>query len=174
MKDIFWINCNMPARLAIVLRPQGDDRLEEELCRLKRGGIETLVSLLEHWEAGSLGLANQGPAAVHVGLNFLSFPFPYTHVPVDEDFFHNFVSGLAERIRCGESVGVHCRGCIGRSAVVTACILIHLGLQTEAALEAVEAARGEPVPDTREQEEWILSYKAEPLAMEEYHSQSLP
>jgi protein-tyrosine phosphatase len=162
MKDIFWIKGNPPAKLAIVLRPQGDDRLEEELLRLKRSGIHTLVSLLEHWEAGSLGLEDEGPAAVHVGLNFLSYPFPYTHVPVDTDFFRGFVSGLAERLRSGESVGVHCRGCVGRSAIVAACTLIHLGWQPEAALEAIEAARGVPVPDTKEQEEWILSYTAEP------------
>jgi hypothetical protein len=40
-----------------------------------------------------------------------------------------------------------------------------LGWQPEAALEAVEAARGEPVPDTKEQEDWILSYTAQPSAL---------
>jgi protein-tyrosine phosphatase len=162
MKNIFWIKGNPPAKLAIVLRPQGDNKLEEELLRLKRSGIHTLVSLLEHWEAGSLGLADEGPAAVHVGLNFLSYPFPYTHVPVDTDFFRSFVAGLADRLRSGESVGVHCRGSVGRSAIVVACTLIHLGWQPEAALKAIEAARGLPVPDTQEQTDWILSYTAEP------------
>ena len=166
MKNIFWIKGNPPAKLAIVLRPQGDNKLEEELLRLKRSGIHTLVSLLEHWEAGSLGLADEGPAAVHVGLNFLSYPFPYTHVPVDTDFFRSFVAGLADRLRSGESVGIHCRGCVGRSAIVVACTLIHLGWQPEAALEAIETARGVPVPDTKEQEEWILSYTAQPSALQ--------
>ena len=165
MKDIFWIKGNPPAKLAIVLHPQGDDRLEEGLLRLKRSGIQTLVSLLEHWEAGSLGLTNEGPAAVHVGLNFLSFSFPHAHVPVDTDSFRYFVTVLAERLRSGESVGVHCWGSVGRSAIVAACALTHLGWQPEAALEAIEAARGEPVPDTKEQEEWILSYTAEPSAL---------
>jgi protein-tyrosine phosphatase len=162
MKDIFWIKGDLLAPLAIVLRPQGDDLLEEELLRLKRSGIQTLVSLLEHWEAGTLGLADEGPAAVHVGLNFLSYPFPYTRVPTNTVSFRKFVAGLAARLRAGESVGIHCRGSIGRSAIVAACMLIHLGWQPEAALHAVEAARGEPVPDTQEQAEWILSYSAQP------------
>jgi protein-tyrosine phosphatase len=162
MKDIFWIKGNPPAKLAIVLRPQGDAGLEEKLLRLKGSGIQTLVSLLEHWEAGSLGLADEGPAAVHVGLNFLSYSFPYTHVPVDEVSFRSFVAGLANRLLAGESVGVHCRGSVGRSAIVAACTLIHLGWKPKAALEAIEVARGERVPDTKEQEEWILSYTAEP------------
>jgi protein-tyrosine phosphatase len=162
MKDIFWIKGNPPIKLAIVLRPQGDDRLEEELLRLKHSGIQTLVSLLEHWEAGTLGLADEGPAAVYVGLNFLSYPFPYTHVPVNADFFRSFVTGLADRLRSGESVGIHCRGSIGRSAIIVACTLIHLGWQPKAALKAVESARGVPVPDTKEQADWILRYTAEP------------
>lgn len=166
MKDIFWIKGNPPVKLAIVLRPQGDDRLEEELLRLKRSGIQTLVSLLERWEAGSLGLTNEGPAAVHVGLSILSYPFPYTHVPLDTDSFRNFVAGLADRLRSGESVGIHCRGSVGRSAIVAACTLIHLGWQPVAALKAIEAARGEPVPDTQEQADWILSYTAEPSALQ--------
>ena len=162
MKDIFWIKGNPPTLLAIVLRPLGDTYLEGELLRLKRSGIQNLVSLLEHWEASSLGLANEGPAAVQIGLNFYSYSFPHTHVPVDTDSFRNFVAGLADRLRAGESVGVHCRGSIGRSALVTACALVHLGWQPEAALEAIEAARGVAVPDTKEQEDWILSYTAQP------------
>jgi protein-tyrosine phosphatase len=167
MKDIFWIKGNPPALLAIVLRPLGDAQLEEELLRLKRSGIQNLVSLLEHWEASTLGLTNEGLAAVQVGLNYYSYPFPYAHVPVDTDSFRRFVSGLADHLRAGESVGVHCRGSIGRSALVSACALIHLGWQPEAALEAIEAARGVPVPDTTEQEDWILSYTAKPRALQE-------
>jgi protein-tyrosine phosphatase len=162
MNGIFWIKGNPPAPLAIVLRPQGDACLDEEMLRLKNSGIQTLVSLLEHWEAGILGLADEGPAAVHIGLNFLSFSFPHAHVPVDMDSFRHFVAGLADRLRAGESVGIHCHGSIGRSAIVAACTLIHLGWQPEAVLKAIGAARGVPVPDTKEQEEWILSYSAQP------------
>jgi protein-tyrosine phosphatase len=162
MKDIFWIKGNPPVPLAIVLRPHGDAGLEDELLRLKDSGIQTLVSLLEHWEAGSLGLANEGPAAVHAGLNFFSYPFPYSRVPMDKASFQHFVTGLVDRLRAGEAVGVHCRGSIGRSAIVVACTLIHLGWQPKAALEAITEARGVPVPDTHEQEDWILSYTVEP------------
>ncbi|HEY1209859.1 MAG TPA: hypothetical protein VGE85_10860 [Terracidiphilus sp.] len=162
MKDIFWIKGDPLASLAIVLRPRGDAMLESELLRLKRNGIQTLVSLLEHREADTLGLADEGPAAVHVGLSFLSYPLSYECVPMEMDSFRHFVAGLAKRLRAGESVGVHCQGSIGRSTIVVACILIHLGWQPEVALEAIEAARGVPVPDTQKQAEWILSYSAQP------------
>ena len=165
MNGIFWIKGNPPAPLAIVLRPQGDACLDTELLRLKNSGIQTLVSLLEHWEAGILGLANEGPAAVHIGLNFLSYSFPHAHLPVDTDSFLHFVAGLVDRLRAGESVGVHCHGSIGRSAIVSACTLIHLGWKPEAALKAIGAARGVPVPDTKEQADWILSYSAQAVTI---------
>ena len=162
MKDIFWIKCAPLAPLAIVLRPQGYDLLEDALLRLKLKGIQTLVSLMEHWEASSFGLEDEGPAAVHVGLNFLSYPLPHTRIPMDTISFREFVGGLAERLRAGESIGVHCRGSLGRSTIVTACTLMHLGWQPKAALKAIEAARGEQVPDTEEQAEWIMSYSVQP------------
>jgi hypothetical protein len=39
VNDIFWIQGDPPASLAIVLRPRGGDWLEEELLRMKYGGI---------------------------------------------------------------------------------------------------------------------------------------
>jgi hypothetical protein len=46
--------------------------------------------------------------------------------------------------------------------VTAACALIHLGWTPHAALAAITAARGLTVPDTQEQEDWILRYKALP------------
>ncbi|HEV2214397.1 MAG TPA: hypothetical protein VGR64_03835, partial [Terracidiphilus sp.] len=91
---------------------------------------------------------------------FISHPIPDTHIPTNEDSFRAFVAGLAEKLRAGEHVGVHCRGSIGRATLAAACTLIHLGWSAEAALDAIEAARGCEVPDTEEQRRWILRYKA--------------
>ena len=162
MNDIFWIKGNPPAPLAIVLRPRGDEWLEDELLGMRRGGIQTLVSLLEEDEAVLLGLADEGPIAEHVGLEFLSYPIPDTEIPSNVAAFQTFAAGLANRLRAGEQIGVHCRGSIGRATVTAACALIHLGWSPQAALAAIQAARGCMVPDTQEQEDWILRYKARP------------
>jgi protein-tyrosine phosphatase len=162
MNGVFWIKGNPPVRLAIVLCPRGGKRLEDELLRIQQKGIETLVSLLEEEEAVLLDLADESPAAVRIGLECLSYPIPDTHLPPDTASFRSFVSGLADRLRAGEAIGVHCRGSIGRSTVTAACALIHLGWKPEAALVAIQAARGVLVPQTQEQEDWILRYKAKP------------
>ena len=160
MNDIFWIKGHPPATLAIVLRPRGDEWLEDELLRMKQGGIQTLVSLLERDEAILLGLADEHPIADHIGLKFLSYPIPDTEIPSNLAAFQTFAAGLADRLRAGERIGVHCRGSIGRATVTAACALIHLGWTPRAALAAIQAARGCMVPDTQEQEDWILRYKA--------------
>jgi protein-tyrosine phosphatase len=160
--EIFWIDGNPAKALAVVLCPIGNSKLKTQLLAMKRGGIETLVSLLEEEEADWLGLAEERRLAEEAGLRFLSFPIPDTEVPPDPTAFRAFIAGLADRVRTGEHIGVHCRGSIGRATVTAACTLIHLGWKPGAALAAVEKARGLAVPDTSQQEEWILGYEVQP------------
>jgi protein-tyrosine phosphatase len=161
MDEVFWIQGNPPVGLAIVLRPRGEEWLAEDLARFKRSGVQTLVSLLEPVEADWLGLAQEGPLAEQLGMQFLSYPIQDVHVPANSPTFRAFVSGLAERLRAGERIGLHCRGSIGRAPLTAACTLIHLGWRATDALDAIETARGCAIPDTAEQERWILNYRAE-------------
>lgn len=160
MAEIFWIEGNPRPDLAVVARPRGDDWLHAEMAELKAGGLDTLVSLIEKREAEWLGLADERRAAEKAGLQFLSFPIQDGTVPKHVADFRWFVNDLALRVRKGERVGVHCQGSIGRATVTAACTLIHLGWTPDAALRAIEEARGCPVPDTEQQERWILAYEA--------------
>jgi len=162
VNEIFWIDGNPPPTLAVVLRPRGGDWLEDELRKLRSGGIQTIVSLLEENEASWLGLAEEGPLARTLGMEFLSYPIPDTHIPSDATGFRYFVASLVSRLRRGERIGVHCRGSIGRSTLTAAAALIHLGWKPANALAAIQRARGCPVPDTEEQQSWILHYGSRP------------
>jgi len=159
--EIFWIEGNPPPGLAIVLRPRGGDWLEDELLRMKRAGITALVSLLEDEEALELGLGEERESATAIGLSYLSYPIPDRHTPPDPAGFRQFANGLSERLHNGERIGVHCRGSIGRASITTACVLIQSGWNPEKALTAIETARGCAIPDTPEQREWILHYRAD-------------
>jgi protein-tyrosine phosphatase len=162
MSDIHWIEGDPRPGLAILLCPHGDDWLEDELRRIAQSGIDTVVSLLEPREAGLLGLADERATAERVGLEFLSYPIPDGQVPSDVARFRTFIRGVASRLAEFEHIGVHCRGSIGRATITAACSLIHLGWDARDALEAIAEARGFAVPDTLEQEDWILSYRPEP------------
>jgi protein-tyrosine phosphatase len=151
-----------PIPLAIVLCPRGGRYLARELVHLRSSGIQTLVSLLDEEQIAMLDLADEGPLAKRFGLQFLSHPIPDHNLPPDVQAFRAFVSDLARRLHIGERIGIHCWGSIGRATVTAACTLIHLGWDPAVALAAVEEARGCPVPDTEEQEQWILNYQAHP------------
>ena len=76
--------------------------------------------------------------------------------------FREFVSGLADRLRSGEQIGMHCRGSIGRAPTNRSMHAHSSWLEGEGALKAIQNARGFPIPDTDEQLRWILDYKAQP------------
>ena len=148
--------------LAIVQRPRPGKYLSRDLADLQADGVQILISLLPQAEAEFLGLGQEQKAARDAGLEFLSFPLPDHDLPPDTDAFRAFVVSLAARLWEHEAVGIHCQGSIGRSTLVAACALIHLGWSPVHALIDITAARGCPVPDTEEQQEWILHYEPEP------------
>lgn len=162
MTQIYWIKDRNPPQLAIVARPRGDDRLPEDLAALKAGGIDVLVSLLEPKEAEELGLAAEGPLAESLGMRYISCPIPDRSTPADLASFRDLVARLAAMVRGGHRIGAHCRGCIGRSTVLIASVLIALGAAAGDSLLRVEDARGWPVPDTPEQRAWIQEFRATP------------
>ena len=166
IKEIFWIAspegiaANTPTpKLAIVLRPRGGQFLQSELVKFKEAGIRILVSLMEAKEAVDFGLADEPAIAEELGIMFLPFPIRDHSLPRDPVAFRGFCQDLAERLKAGRAVGIHCQGSVGRAPVVAACTLIHLGWKPGAALAAIHEARGTMVPDTQEQEDWIMNYK---------------
>lgn len=155
MNDVFWIG---NTGLAIVLRPRGGEWLDNDLKRIQMSGVQTIVSTLEPSEARELALSNEGPSAERLGMRFLSFPLRDLSVPSDRESFTELVVTLGNRLQIGERIGIHCRGCIGRSTLVASSTLIKLGWTAESALDAIEVARGCSVPDTEEQRDWIISF----------------
>ncbi len=160
--QVFWVQGNPPVALAIVLCPRADNQLADEMRIIRQSGVDTLVSLLEPNEAAWMGLADEGPLAELAGMRFLGYPIRDASVPRDTASFRSFVARLAERLRAGERIGFHCRGCIGRAPITAACTLVQLGWAPAAAIAAITRARGCTVPDTVEQHRWIMDYKAEP------------
>jgi protein-tyrosine phosphatase len=147
----YWIN----TQLAIVLRPRGDDWLDNEMLALRAAGIDVVVSLLEMEEAAKLGLQQESDAAGEAGLSFVRFSIPDHRVPLNLEEFNKFLSGLERHLSTGKRIGIHCQACIGRSSVVAVSLLIRSGVPHEAAWNQVTNARGYLVPDTDDQMKWV-------------------
>lgn len=161
MKSVLWIGEADPSRLAIVLRPRGDEGLQADLEAVHAAGIDTLVSLLTREDNEDLGLMEEGRIARQLGMQFISYPILDRCTPSDPASFRRLVTSLRDQVRAGKAIGAHCRGCIGRATVLLASVMIALGWDPEQALRLIERARGFPVPDTPEQLEWILNLQPE-------------
>jgi protein-tyrosine phosphatase len=88
-------------------------------------------------------------------VEFLSFPIEDRSVPSSFSEFKALVHSVAEYLRGGKAVAVHCRAGIGRSSMIVAAALIQNGFSVDAAFGAIEEARGCPVPDTSEQRQYV-------------------
>jgi len=146
-----------PNRIAVVARPHGWDWLGDEIRSLSQEGINVLVSMLTNEEGEDLGLHDESRECSAAGITFANIAVPDRSVPADKKGFLITVERLAELIKQGRYIGVHCRASIGRSSMLVASVLIRVGWDAEAAFEAIESARGCIVPDTPEQKQWVIS-----------------
>ena len=82
-----------------------------------------------------------------------TFEIPDFGVPVDRNAFVSFAAEIAGQLQSGDSVLVHCGAGIGRTGTFAACVLMALGMNPEAARDAVETAGS--APETSEQQELV-------------------
>ena len=153
--DLFWIPGPWRGRLAVATRPRGGDWLEDEVNGWRRAGLDIVVSLLEQDEAAQLELGQEGDVAKSKGVRFVSFPVPDRGVPASTQAALSLLSNLAAALEEGKNVAIHCRQGIGRSGLIAAGLLVTSGLDVGKAIDVVSTARGQNVPETPAQLQWI-------------------
>ena len=161
MSRLHWIDLPTPGRLAIAARPRGEDWLDDEIGIWAAEGVAVVVSLLEPAEIHDLGLQHEAALCTARGLTFLSFPIPDRGLPESRGAAVRLAQDLAVRLTDGETVLIHCRAGIGRSALMAACTMIGLGIDGAEAFDRIAAARGVDVPDTDEQRAWVVGMARE-------------
>ena len=162
---LFWIPGPWRGKLAVASRPRGGDWLEDEINGWRKAGLDVVVSLLEEDEAAQFELGHEGDVAESKGVGFISFPIPDRGVPASTREALSLFSEVAAALEEGKNVAVHCRQGIGRSGLIAAGVLLTSGMGVEKALEAVSAARGETVPETPAQLQWIKHLPSEKLIL---------
>ena len=156
--EIHWIRDIEPLRLAIMPRPRGGDWLRDEVANLKTEGVSVVVSLLHQYEAQELDLSGEGTECLAQGIEYRSFPIRDRGIPESIHAFMNLVDEMANRLRCGTAIAVHCRAEIGRSALTVGGIMLRLGVPAEQVFPMVSRARGLTTPDTPSQIEWFSAF----------------
>jgi protein-tyrosine phosphatase len=111
----------------------------------KAGGLAMVVCLTPRDEIEEL--SPDYAAAIECGstpCDWMALPVPNYGVPPDAHAFREAIARIAQRLRAGEAVLMHCAAGMGRTGSAAACVLKALGVSTEEALDRVRAAGSNP------------------------------
>jgi protein-tyrosine phosphatase len=165
LSDVYWVREVEPHRLAFGPRPRAGDWLADEIASWSQSGIRHVVSLLEDHEVYELGITEEANLCSRNGIIYHAFPIVDRGVPASIAEANTLFERIASLVASGEPAYVHCRAGIGRSGLVTAGILIHLGVPFESTFAMLSASRRLQVPDTQWQIDWTSSYAKPPATV---------
>ena len=135
----------LKGRLGMTFTPGKRDEshhrdLDEDVLWLRRAyGVDSFVLLIEDHELDLLRVPDLPKAMADAGIELVRFPSSTSASPNDTDSLRALLDGLRERLVDGKHVVVACRGGIGRTGTVVACLLIEGGLDPEAAIAHTRA-----------------------------------
>jgi len=134
--------------------------LDTDLARLAAHyRTRVLVSLMEPYEYTLLGISDLAKRAKPLGIKVVHFPIHDVRAPSRDRMkeFAALIKGLCRSLDRGDTVVVHCRGGLGRSGTVAACVLVAAGHSPEEAIALTKRARPGAI-EVSAQEDWIGLY----------------
>jgi hypothetical protein len=110
-----------------------------------RAGLGLVVCLAPRTELAELSPEYQA-ALVRGGLcwRWMNVPMRNFGLPEEPAAFRRDIASIAQELRNGQSVLLHCAAGLGRTGSAAACLLKSLGVGEEAALQRVRAAGSNP------------------------------
>lgn len=140
-------------------KPAIDRDLRTDLLRISDSGIKTIVNLLSDEELESIGVSwvNYRRICMELGIYII-------RLPLEEGKSPNSCEDMERLLKELESIGgnvlCHCRGGIGRAAVIACCYLLRKRL-VQTPVESVAHLREKRSPkavETEEQSDFIIKY----------------
>ena len=153
--------CHVPlataGQLYVMARPDPQE-LQQVMAALAGLKVVRLVCLLPDTELTSLNLAQEPDSCARHGIEFVHFPIRDFGLPPPAAFNH-LTRRLVDDLRQGRSLVIHCRAGIGRTGMLSGCVLRELGFDTEQAIALISQVRGFSIPDTPAQRQFIADYR---------------
>lgn len=137
--------------------------LAQDLQFIRDWGATTVVTLIEDHEFQMLSVQTLERDVRALGMDWLHLPILDVSIP-DHRFEGAWVlegPKLHKRLDCGERILIHCRGGLGRTGLVAACILVERGCDPQDAIRRIRAVRPHAI-ETSAQERYVLACKSLP------------
>jgi protein-tyrosine phosphatase len=154
--DIYDLELIGSGSVSVMAKPVAGEWIDDEFSGISKHGITRIISLLERSEAYEVGLKDEEIYAEKHQLEFVSYPIPDRGLPSSINEFSRFTKDLYQSAAKGNNIVIHCRAGIGRTGIVAAGVLLHCGFTAEQAFKHISEKRGVSVPDTPEQENWVI------------------
>ena len=159
LPNSYWI---LPGKLLCGEYP-GASSAEAARARLQRllaAGVTSFVDLTQAGEVPSYA------ALLPVGTDYLRMPITDHGLPATSAAMTEILAYLAQSLRAGRIVYLHCRAGIGRTATVAGCLLAEQGGSGVEALaqlnrlwpQSARAAQWPAVPETEEQADYVRDW----------------
>jgi len=163
-----WVNLHTKGQLALSLCPgkggptaSKDKRprhVGRDLDQLKvQAKIDVLVPLIEAFEFSKYGVPNLIGEATARGMTVKHYPIQDVNIPKDMSATRALVKGLVADLEEGKNVCIHCKGGLGRTGTISACILVEMGWSVEEAIAETRKARPGAL-ETSAQEKFVADY----------------
>lgn len=153
---------DVKGRLYLHSMPGRFEPLQESLDEIQRRGIAQVICLASMNEIKGKSpdyarlLSNGGTPWRQV-----MFPIVDFGVPADRQRYLSFVVQIAQSLRAGDYVLVHCAAGIGRTGLLAASVLVALGVSVDAAQQTVHAAGSYPErPEQIDLIQWVAQSTA--------------
>jgi len=132
---------SVPGRLLLHSMPGRFEAIERVWQQLRSETVSAIVCLTEEFEI-RLKSAPYAEAlqAGAVPCAVVAFEIREGGAPIDRDAFWELVINVAQRLRRGEAVLIHCAGGVGRTALLAISVLLALGESAEEAENIVSRA----------------------------------
>lgn len=126
---------------------------------IKESGVRMVVSLIELHEFAELHVATLPAVVRSAGLKWIHLPIVDMCAPNTTwmRLWAREGRQIIDVLSGGESIFIHCKGGLGRTGTVAACLLIEQGMRASDAIDVVRAARRGTI-ETKAQEDFVLRY----------------
>ncbi len=149
--------CSLGKGAIYVMPKPNSETLTTDIQSYKTAGVTQVISLLRQPEIERLGMQAEAQACKELGISFINFEIKDMSVP-DLDALKSFNATLSQKLAQGEHLAIHCHGGRGRAGIVAITLMIEHGMDAEESIKIASKARGDRMPVSDEQREFVLNY----------------